>query len=74
VLRLAAVIGLVDVLMAWPLKRAWDEKSEKATAVASTSSTEAAQRQAEEGRKSTTWKWCLLHPSSTKSWPGLSDE
>jgi hypothetical protein len=78
VLTLLGVVGMCDVLLAWPLKRAWDEKSEMATAVASTggemAKTAAAQRQAAIGRRCATWRWCLLHPFNTESWPGMSDE
>jgi hypothetical protein len=70
------VIGAVDVLLAWPLKRRWDEKSEMAAKVANTggemSQTAAAQRQAEIGRQCATWRWCLLHPLNSEPWPGLS--
>jgi hypothetical protein len=64
-----------DVLLAWPLKRAWDEKSEMATAVASTGgemgNTAAAQRQAVVARQCATWRWCLSHPLNHENWPGI---
>ncbi len=69
--------GAVDVLMAWPLKRFWNEKSEMATLVADTGEmgkTTAAQRQAEIGRRCATWRWCLLHPFNSESWPGMGAE
>jgi predicted lysophospholipase L1 biosynthesis ABC-type transport system permease subunit len=72
-----AVAGAVDVLMAWPLKRAWDEKSEMAALMASSGEmgkTAAAQHQAEIGRRCATWRWCLLHPFNSESWPGMSAE
>jgi hypothetical protein len=67
--------GAVDVLMAWPLKRAWDEKSQMASLVANSGEmgeTAAAQRQAEIGRRCATWRWCLLHPFNSGSWPGMN--
>jgi hypothetical protein len=77
-LTLIVVVGMCDVLLAWPLKRAWDEKSELATAVASTggemAQTVAAQRQAAIGQRCATWRWCLLHPLNSESWPSMSDE
>lgn len=71
------VASAVDILMAWPLKRAWDEKSQMASLVASSGEmgeTAAAQRQAEISRRCATWRWCLLHPFNSESWPGMSAE
>lgn len=68
------VLATLDVLLAWPLKRAWDEKAEMASLVAKTGEmgrTAAAQRQAEIGRRCATWRWCLLHPFNSESWPGM---
>jgi hypothetical protein len=68
------VIAALDVFLAWPLKRTWDEKSEMASLVANTGEmgkTAAAQRQAEIGRQCATWRWCLLHPLNSESWPGM---
>jgi hypothetical protein len=69
-----AALGAVDVLLAWPLKRTWDEKSHMATLVAATGEmgkTAAAQRQAAIGRRCATWRWCLLHPLNREPWPGM---
>jgi hypothetical protein len=71
------VFATLDMLLAWPLKRAWDEKSEMASLVASTGEmgqTAAAQRQAAIGRQCATWRWCLLHPFNTESWPGMQPD
>lgn len=69
------IVVSCDVLLAWPLKRAWDERSEMATAVASTGgeigNTAAAQRQAAVARRCATWRWCLSHPLNHESWPGI---
>jgi hypothetical protein len=69
------VVVSCDVLLAWPLKRAWDERSEVATAVASTggeiANTAAAQRQATVARRCATWRWCLSHPLNHEKWPGI---
>jgi hypothetical protein len=71
---LLAIILLCDVFLAWPLRRAWVEKSKVATAVASTGgdigNTQAAQRQAAIARRCATWRWCLLHPLNDQAWPG----
>jgi hypothetical protein len=67
-------LAALDVLLAWPLKRAWEEKSEMASHVARTGEmgqTAAAQRQAEIGRQCATWRWCLLHPLNSESWPRM---
>ena len=75
---LIAAVVMVHVLMAWVLKRAWDEKSEMATAVASTGDemarTAAAQRQVAIGRERATWRWCLRNPYSIERWPGVTHE
>ena len=75
---LIAAVVMVHVLMAWVLKRAWDEKSEMATAVASTGDemarTAAAQRHAAIGRERATWRWCLRNPYSIERWPGVTHE
>jgi hypothetical protein len=66
------VLVALDVLLAWPLKRAWDERPEMASRVAQAGEmdqTAAAQHQAEIGRRCATWRWCLLHPLDSESWP-----
>lgn len=70
-------LAALDVLLAWPLKRAWDERSEMASRIAATGEmgqTAAAQRQAEIGRRCATCRWCLLHPLNSESWPGMKAE
>ena len=70
-------LAALDVLVAWPLKRVWDERSEIASRVAATGEigqTAAAQRQEEIGRRCATWRWCLLHPLNSETWPGMRAE
>jgi hypothetical protein len=72
---LLAIILSCDVFLAWPLRRAWVEKSKAATAVASTGgdmgNTAAAQQQAAIARRCATWGWCLSHPLNDETWPGM---
>jgi hypothetical protein len=71
---LVAIILLCDVFLAWPLRRAWVEKSKVAIAVASTGGdmgNTAAQRQATIARRCATWRWCLSHPLNDDTWPGM---